>query len=185
MATRHPRGPRLSVSITPEIIARSTRANSKTCMIAEGIRAAFPTAHTVSVDLQTCRFTDPKRGLRYVYLTPRIAQKALLEFDEGKPPAEPFEVVLANAHVTRAKNRKQAAGSNLDQLANAPLFIGQGGASAETIPKKATTRQNADGSVSRLGGRAPAQMKTRRRFGLRAFIGDKSAVIERGSAADT
>jgi hypothetical protein len=38
---RRPRGPRLIVPITAEIIERSKRANSKACMIAEAVKDVF------------------------------------------------------------------------------------------------------------------------------------------------
>ena len=147
---RRPRGPKLTVKITPEIIERSKRANSKACMIAEAIKESFPEAKAVSVDLQTCRFTDHKRGLRYTYLTPRTGQKPLIDFDQGIHP-EPFEMVLRNAHVTRMKGSKKP---NHDDGLSKPSM-----------------RKRKDGGINRVGGRAPAQMRTTRRFGIKAFQG--------------
>lgn len=158
MDAKRPRSPRLQVTITPEIIARAMPANSKACMIAEAIKEAFPDAKAVSVDLQSCRFTDPARGLRYTYLTPRTAQKPLIDFDQGIEP-RPFEITLKNAHVTRAPGikrkemlAKRAAGDK-DPLA------------------RASTRRREDGGVERVGGRELAQMKVTRHFGIRAFRG--------------
>jgi hypothetical protein len=155
---RRPRSPQVRVIVTPETIARSMPANSKACMLAESIKEAFPNAKTVSVDLQSCRFTDPDRGLRYTYLTPRTAQKALIDFDQGIQP-QPFEITLKNAHVTRAPGVKlkeklaRQAESGKDPLA------------------RASTRTNANGGISRVGGRELAQMKVTRHFGIRAFKG--------------
>ena len=70
-------------------------------MIAEAIKKAIPRATGVSVDLQAIRWTDPDLQLRYVFLTPREAQVALLHFDRGETP-EPFTMKLSNAHVLRA-----------------------------------------------------------------------------------
>jgi hypothetical protein len=68
-------------------------------MVAESIRQAFPDARSVSVDLQTIRFTDPRKGMRYTYLTPRIAQLGIIQFDQGIVP-EPFDFTLRQGQVT-------------------------------------------------------------------------------------
>ena len=82
-------------------------------MIAEAIKKQCPEFRNISVDLSTTRFTDPTKGLRYTYLTPRPAQEALIDFDEGKKPT-PFEFTLKIAanvvrvHNTTAKTRDPA-----------------------------------------------------------------------------
>lgn len=98
---RVPYSPRLTISIDRETIEASTRRKSSHCMIAEAIKRAIPRATGVSVDLQAIRWTDPDLQLRYVFLTPREAQVALIHFDRGQTP-EPFEIKLSNAHVLRA-----------------------------------------------------------------------------------
>lgn len=154
-AEKRPRGPRLTVNITSEIIERSKQANSKACMIAEAIKEAFPAAKAVSVDLQTCRFTDTKRGLRYVYLTPRSAQKPLIDFDQGISP-EPFETILKNAHVLRIQKPRDRASE----------------ASAKSDPlAKRTIRQTNTTTAVPAGGRSPPQMRITRIFGVKAFQG--------------
>jgi hypothetical protein len=55
----------------------------------------MPDASFVSVDLQTIRWTDKKKGRRYIYLTPRVAQVALVKFDQGMH-TEPFGFQLRN-----------------------------------------------------------------------------------------
>jgi hypothetical protein len=92
---RYPRAPTLVVAVSKSQIDDSTRKDSSHCMIAEALKLSVKSAGkpitegTVSVDLQTIRYTDPERGLRYTYLTPRIAQVALVNFDQGRP-VEPF-----------------------------------------------------------------------------------------------
>jgi hypothetical protein len=100
---RVPYSPRLTLSIDRETIEASTRRKSSHCMIAEAIKRAIPRATGVSVDLQAIRWTDPDLQLRYIFLTPREAQVALLHFDRGQTP-EPFEMKLSNAHVLRANS---------------------------------------------------------------------------------
>lgn len=99
--------PRVRVHVTQEIIDASTRRDSSHCMIADAIKAAVPEAAYVSVDLATIRFTDLNAGCRYVYLTPRHAQSALLAFDQGKKP-EPFTVQLSGAHVLMTGSARKA-----------------------------------------------------------------------------
>ena len=96
-----PKSPRIEVVITGKIIDDSKERDSSHCMIAEAVRAAFPDARRVAVDLQTIRLTDPVRGLRYTYLTPRIAQEALIRFDQGEFPGA-FRFRLQRGQVTRA-----------------------------------------------------------------------------------
>jgi hypothetical protein len=52
------------------------------------------------VDIATIRWSDPSKGLRYIYMTPRVAQEALVHFDQGEVP-EPFILKIAGAQVTR------------------------------------------------------------------------------------
>jgi hypothetical protein len=99
-------GRRLEVEITAEVIDAATEADSSHCMIADAIRAQVRGAQRIAVDLQSIRFTDPKRGVRYLYLTPARAQVALLRFDQGEP-VEPFVLKCPQpAQVTAAATRR-------------------------------------------------------------------------------
>lgn len=93
---RYPRSPKVIIEVTREIIEESKTRSSSHCMIAEAVKASVPGAQSVAVDLQTIRWTDSARGLRYIYLTPRIGQVSLIDFDQGVTP-EPFEMKLAKA----------------------------------------------------------------------------------------
>jgi hypothetical protein len=97
---RRPGAPRITVVVTKDIIDRSEQRDSSHCMLAEAVKAAVPNAQKVSVDLQTIRFTDPEKRLRYIYLTPRQAQVALILFDQGKHN-DPFTVFLRGAQVIK------------------------------------------------------------------------------------
>jgi len=151
-AKRKPRAKVIRVNVTQEAIDRAVPKESTVCMIAEAIKDAFEDASNVSVDLQTCRVTDKKRGLRYVYVTPRAAGLALLQFDAGIKPA-PFSLTLKGGHVLRA-GKKKTPGE--DGLGKVSLRVGKG------------TR------VERVGGREPpvignglGRLKRRRVFGMR------------------
>ena len=102
MSSQNPRrSPRIDVEITEEIIEIAIPRDSSHCMIADAVRVAVPEARNIAVDLATIRFTDPKTQQRYVYLTPRIGQLALIAFDSGEKPA-PFRFKLRGAHVMRS-----------------------------------------------------------------------------------
>lgn len=107
--------PRVSVSVTTKEITTAIPKNSGHCMIADAIKAGVPGATLVSVDIQTIRWTDREKGLRYVYLTPRVAQQALLDFDGGIV-VEPFRFSLRTAHVYRSGKKRaddRRAGASL------------------------------------------------------------------------
>jgi hypothetical protein len=103
-AGRTPHAPRFDVTITRERIETAIRRDSAYCMIAEALKEAYPNARYVLVDLQCIRFSDMTKRLRFVYLTPRVAQHALIDFDQGQVP-EPFAFRMpANAQVTVMPN---------------------------------------------------------------------------------
>src|SRR5258707_2331325 len=99
-----PRSPKVTIEITPDLIESSKERDSSHCMIAEAVKKAYLGAAFVSVDLQTIRFSDHNKGLRYTYLTPRSAQIALIEFDQGTTP-EPFSFQLRGGQVTFGGSR--------------------------------------------------------------------------------
>ncbi len=76
-------------------IANAIKGDASHCMIAEAIREKFPNARWVLVDIQSIRWTVRSEGKRYIFLTPRAAQKALLKFDHGESVA-PFDIRLEN-----------------------------------------------------------------------------------------
>lgn len=163
---RNPMAPRITVELTQEAIDDGISRDSGHCMFAEAIKASFPQAQKVSVDLQTMRFSDLAKGYRYTYLTPRIAQLALLNYDHGTKP-EPFSFQLRNGHVTRAGSREKrrlqlSSGRAKAKIAKAQL-------SKATL---VVTKQDALGGVPRaVGGKTPptTPFARRRAFGLRAI----------------
>lgn len=164
LSSRHPLGPRVRINVTAELITISQRANSSHCMIAEAIKKAVPNATSVAVDISTCRFSDLSKGQRYVYLTPRIAQDAIVDYDEGKTP-KPFQFLLRNAHVSKAgrgRNRPKAKDNAQAQPRHA--------ASVPIRGRLVNSHGTKHGNIPiRVGGRRPPQLHIRREFGLRAF----------------
>jgi len=170
-----PPAPRVRAKVTKKIIATSVPADSGHCMLADAVAAAVPWARFVSADLQTIRFSDPARGLRYVYLTPRSAQQALIMFDQGQHP-EPFSFELRAGQTTqRARQREtitQPDGSKKRIWVKTP--------GARTSPRFVAPQN--DGAVPQIRGGPTPPMGTlaggsvgavpashRRSFGLRSM----------------
>ena len=166
---RTPRSPRLKIEVTEEIINAAVPRDSSHCMIAEAVSATFPDARRVSVDLQTIRFSDPRRGLRYTYLTPRIAQLALIQFDQGTL-SEPFAFQLRGAQVT-AMARPRGSGlteKELDQRKAASATRRENLKRTRLVQRES----EAAGAVpDRVGGKPPptTSLARRRSFGLRSL----------------
>lgn len=76
--------------VTDEIITNAIQRDSGHCIIADAIRAAG--GKRPMVDLQTIRWTDEEKGIRYVALTPAGAQRALLNWDKGIRPKHEFTI---------------------------------------------------------------------------------------------
>jgi hypothetical protein len=68
-------------------------------MIAEAITTAHPHFTHVLVDLATIRWSNPRTGKRYVCLTPEVAARELVRFDQGEA-IEPFAFSLKPIQVT-------------------------------------------------------------------------------------
>ncbi len=68
-------------------------------MIAEALTTAHPHFTFVLVDLATIRWSNPKTGKRYVCLTPEVAARELVRFDQGEP-ITPFSFGLKPIQVT-------------------------------------------------------------------------------------
>jgi hypothetical protein len=147
----YPRAPKFRVHITKEMIEHAKVRDSSHCMIAMAVRAAMPQMVSISADLQTVRMSDPDLGLRFTYLTPRVGQEALIDFDQGELP-EPYSMLLDGAMVTKMTRKgpfKTPEPSKLIEPANV-----------------------LNGSVPmRAGGRPPpgSRLGKRREFGLRAM----------------
>jgi hypothetical protein len=171
--------PRLKVRVTETEINSAVPKDSGHCMIADAVKAALSERNLsvsgIAVDLQTIRWTDRETGLRYVYLTPLVAQRPLIAFDQGIKP-EPFNFELRSGSVVRAR-------------------LGRKGTKTESVPSRATlvserrsdndpdsTTTHSSGVPQRVGGVAPptgplaagstgrrSRQGRRREFGLRAL----------------
>lgn len=169
-----PNAPYVTCHVTQEMIDLSLRKNSGHCMTADAIQLAFPGATNISVDIQTIRFSDNQRRLRYIYLTPRKVQQYIIDWDDGiKIP--PFSFVLRGGHVTEM-------GTHVYNRIDLSSYGVRGAESAKhertknrkKLPVDAKLKQNRGlgGNIPTVvGGDEPpvSRYSLRREFGLRAF----------------
>lgn len=167
---KFPKGPQFTVNVTAAIMTHARERDSAHCMIAMAIRDVVPQMTSIAVDLQTIRFSDPEAGYRYSYLTPRIAQEALIDFDQGVMP-EPFSFRLMGAHVT-LMTHKRPGGATPRSMTEAQKV--------SLAKATLTLRGNRGGVVRgagsgaqplRVGGALPpmSRFARRREFGLKAL----------------
>jgi hypothetical protein len=74
-----------TISILQRHIDDAMARNSSHCATAEAIREQVREARFISVDLQTIRWTDAIKKVRYVFLTPHAIQGGVIvPFDQGE-----------------------------------------------------------------------------------------------------
>lgn len=126
-------------------------------MIAEAIKDAVPGAKSVTVDLQTIRWSDPVRRLRYIYVTPMKCVKALIDFDHGRP-VDSFTFAVRNGMVTPMNTKNPNRDRSLQATPRR----------ARLVPRDASN----PGEVTIVGGSTPpmaaySSRSVRRVYGLR------------------
>jgi hypothetical protein len=183
--------PHLRVSVSEAEIDGAIKGDAFRCMIVRAIQVAYPKYIHVTVDLQTIRFSDPARGVRYVYLTPRIAQAALVLFDQGKK-VRPFKFHLRGAHtisMQRINPQKGVVVSERLKLGRQKERLKFG--RQRVLSDSAT----ANGIINIIGGRAAPRHQPShsgsgkpsasggRRFGMRAFTNEDLAEVSACSPA--
>ncbi len=88
----------MKISVTEKNITTACERDSHHCMVADAIRDQIKNAQYILVDVQSIRWSDPDKGIRYTYLTPPVVQQQIIKFDQGKA-LKPFGFAL-NAPVT-------------------------------------------------------------------------------------
>jgi hypothetical protein len=189
---------RCEISVLDRHLAAALRANSSHCAIAMAIADAIPDARRIAVDLQTIRWSLPKRGVRYVFLTPHVAQQdIIIPFDQGEE-CKPVTFRMKPAWITRTGAKRNHTpdpdhlrGTGLKVAEEQPHLSEQskvpnGDFARKQIPyagkeerKPRKPRQprakishtKPDGSIpTTLGGKLPpVSVLARREFGLRAL----------------
>jgi hypothetical protein len=115
---------RATISVEQKHIDESLKASSSHCAIAEAIRDAIPWATYISIDLQSCRWTDSKRGIRYFFLTPHIAQELVINFDQGNlDKLVPVTFSMRPCTITTAGARYARHTPDNEQLTDAKLKV--------------------------------------------------------------
>lgn len=174
--SRLPSAPRVSVFVNKQNIAESVKENSSHCMTAEAVKESYPGAKFVSVDISTIRFTDTQRGLRFVYLTPRIVQVNILRFDQGLA-FNPFRFQLRNGSVSRAQSRKGQLQLNVKKPKRQMTEKTREALKKAQLVGVRKTTQNT--SIRVVGGKTPPKLPhMRRQFGMRAFGDIASAALD-------
>jgi hypothetical protein len=91
---------RIRISVTDQDIIRATRENSMRCVVARAIARTIPHAHSITVDIQTIRWTD-ENG-RQIFLTPDSAASYVIAFDAGET-IHPFSINLDDRNRVAAR----------------------------------------------------------------------------------
>jgi hypothetical protein len=145
------RAPIVTCHVTKDIVATSVARNSNHCIMAEALKKALPHLKCLSVDIQTIRASDFEKGERYVYLTPRDCQVAIIDFDRGKTP-KPFKFTLrAGQTIASGKNNRKQKPSAKAKM-------------------RRPVKGNRQSMLEVVGGVAPPRsIGQRRQFGLRAL----------------
>lgn len=99
------------IEVTQRHIDNALARSSTGCMIAEAIKDAIPDARHVAVDIQCIRLS--RRGCRYIFLTPHIAQDAIVAFDQGRrDQLRPLTLRLRPAQIAKSGKRRRQCPSN-------------------------------------------------------------------------
>jgi len=178
----------LTISVTQPIIDQAQKRDSGHCMIADAIRTAIPEAKSVSVDLATIRFTDPAKRQRYIYLTPLLAQRALVDFDQGVP-AEPFRFQLKKAaQVVESGRRTAPDGSQKSPSRAVQKVVGASGRNQPvklggTLPPAGALSSKPNHSKRVAAAQAAASTTTAKVTGKKPTAAEKrAAAVKRAEA---
>jgi len=106
MTTDEIKIPHPKIQILEEDINKACRRDHRNCMLVLAIKRQLPNVEKVTVDLMTIRFSDPEKGLRFVYHTPQSGKEALAHFDQGDI-VKPFGMRLGSGHATSLKKGGQ------------------------------------------------------------------------------
>lgn len=94
--------PRFTINVTEDDINRALPRSSRHCMVEYAIEHDVPNASRAIVDIQTIRWTDKAKGLRYTFITPAKLLALMLAWDEGHKP-KPFSFRLRGAQITSSR----------------------------------------------------------------------------------
>ena len=157
------------IDVTAETIEISCRANSSHCMVAESIKASWPWARYVSVDLQTIRVSDMERRERISYLTPRKVQLAIIEFDQGRAVA-PFSFTLRSPHYSPTAARQHVEPYKYPLKAKLPTELMSRAIEQPKITTRAVPGGGTTSTETRSSRPLPGfRIGRRRQFGIKSL----------------
>jgi hypothetical protein len=120
----------VDIEVTQEAIVFACKASDSQCMIANAIRASEGRTR-IEVDLATIRWTE--KGKRRTWLTPPVAQRALVAFDQGDE-IEPFTLRLHHpAQVVNAPSSRRLSDGKVKDRTKAVTTTSNGPEHAPTI----------------------------------------------------
>jgi hypothetical protein len=105
---------RAEISVEQRHIDRAMEKDSSHCAVADAIKAQVPEARFISIDLQTIRWTDARKKLRYVFLTPSLIQTdVIIPFDQGeRDKCRPTVVKMKPAYVCQCGKKRRHTPDN-------------------------------------------------------------------------
>lgn len=169
---------RFQVRVTQTEIDTAIPANSGHCMIADAVKRTFTerykrTPGRVSVDLQTIRVSDPLTRQKLIFLTPLVAQRALLQFDQKIKPTE-FSFRMDAAQVLPMQDRTKQKQPRTEEQESQALCAVASATKRKRVRASVDVRaSNGVGGTTptKIGGKAPPTAVlsgNRRQFGIRA-----------------
>ena len=111
--------------------------------------------------------------MRYTYLTPRIAQDALIRFDRGIAQIPPFSFTLRGGHTTSMQYRKGSKLRARRKLGKRRLVVTKKDEQSGTVPEQI------GGQIAARERNAP-HAHNRRQFGLRSYTLDDVVDMPKG-----
>lgn len=93
----------MKITVRKEHIENAKRKDSHHCMIADAIRDCT-NGQYIRVDVQSIQFSDVKSGERFIYLTPPIAQNAIIRWDKGIE-VQPFSFEIHDPKIKKVRTR--------------------------------------------------------------------------------
>jgi hypothetical protein len=76
------------------------------CMIATATQRAIPEALVIDVDMRYLRFSLARTKLRYFYDLSKVAQVALVAFDDGRE-VKPFSFWISRGYTTKRRSKEE------------------------------------------------------------------------------
>lgn len=144
----------MKITVRKEQIENSRRKDSHHCMIADAIHEHVPWAKYISVDVQAIKFSDVDAKTRFIFLTPPVAQNAILRWDRGIE-IQPFSFLLVDPVIKKVRKRWTGNPEVLKK--------------ARTKYEKTSRRKKVDPMAPRLVTKKKPKVSRFREFGIRKY----------------